>query len=75
MRAVTLRASPAAARSLRAATPVIVYEIDGDVTIRANSKLSFVAAGHFGQQNGNFSGIPDQIPYRGISIKSVVTLQ
>jgi hypothetical protein len=75
VRALTLRASPAAARSLRDSTPVSVYEIEGDVTIRANNTLSFIAAGHFGQQNGNFSGTPDQIPYRGISIKSVVTLQ
>jgi hypothetical protein len=74
-RAVTLKASPATVRSLRASTPVTVHEIDADVTIRANSKLSFVAAGQFGQQNGTFNGAPDRIPYRGISIKSVVTLQ
>jgi hypothetical protein len=75
-RNVTLRATPATARSLRgASTPVTVHEVAGDVEIRANSKLAFVAAGHFGQQNGTFNGSRDLIPYRGVSIKSVVTLQ
>jgi len=72
---VTVKVSPATVRSVRASTPVRVHEIGGDVTIRANNTLSFVAVGHFGQQNGMFSGAADRIPYRGVSIKSVVTLQ
>jgi hypothetical protein len=75
-RAVTLRAAPAAVHNRRDSSPLVtVYEVDGDVTFRVNPTLSFVAAGHVGQQNGNFLGSPDVIPYRGISIKTVVTLQ
>ena len=73
-RAIALRVTPAAVRSLRE-SPATVYELDGEVTIRANAKLAFVASGHFGQQNGTFSGAPDIIPYRGVNFKTIVTLQ
>lgn len=73
-RAVAMRITPAAVRSLRE-SPATVYEVDGEVTIRANAKLAFVASGHLGQQNGTFSGTPDIIPYRGVNFKTIVTLQ
>jgi hypothetical protein len=75
VRAVSFRVTPAAAQSLYVGSPVTVYEVDGDVTIRTNSTLSFVIDGHFGRQDGNFTGIPDIIPVRGISARTVVTLQ
>ncbi len=75
LRAISFRLSPAAVQSLYVDSPVTVFEMDGDLTIRANSKVSFVVEGHFGRQDGTFSGIPDIIPVRGISGKTVVTLQ
>jgi hypothetical protein len=75
LRAVSFRLSPAAVQSLYAESPVTVFECDGDLTIKANSKVAFVVEGHFGRQNGSFSGLPDFIPVRGISAKTVVTLQ
>jgi hypothetical protein len=74
-RAVTITALPAAVRNVRDSEPVTVYAVDADVTIRANTKLSFVGAGHFGKQFGTFNGIDDVIPYRGVSFRTVVTLQ
>lgn len=74
-RTVSIRATPAAVRSLQASAPVTVYEVDGDMTIRVNTKLSFVAAGRFGRQNGRVNGIPDQIYSRALGVKTVVTLQ
>jgi hypothetical protein len=80
VRAVSFRVTPAAVESLYASSPVTVYEVDGDVTIRANSKLSFVIDGHYGRQNGTFSNgtfapIQDYIPVRWIGARTVVTLQ
>ena len=75
VKAVSFRLTPVAAQSLYASSPVTVYELDGDVTFRTNSKLSFVVEGHFGRQNGTFDGSPSFIPVRGISAKTVVTLQ
>jgi hypothetical protein len=74
-RSVSVRVTPAAVRTLRAAAPVSVYEVDGDVTIRVNTKFSIVAVGRFGNQDGSVNGIPDEIPYRAIGVKTVVTLQ
>ncbi len=74
-RTVSLRVTPAAVRSYQAASPITVFEIDGDVTVRVNPTLSFVAIGRFGRQDGEVNGLPDDIPYRAIGVKTVVTLQ
>jgi hypothetical protein len=75
VRAVSFRVTPAAVESLYVESPVRVFEVDGDVTIRANSKLSFVIDGHIGRQDGTFEGVPDRIPVRWIGAKTVFTLQ
>jgi hypothetical protein len=81
VRAVSFRVTPAAVESLYASSPVTVYEVDGDVTIRANSKVSFVIDGHYGRQNGIFASgtffnpVQDYIPVRWISARTVFTLQ
>ena len=73
-RHLTLSVTPAFARSARDERHVPVYTLDVEAVVEATRRLSLVASGRIGRQEGTLAGPREAIPYRSLALKLMVTL-
>jgi hypothetical protein len=73
-RRLSLTGAPAFARSARAGRYVRVYTLDFDVEVEATRRLSLVASGRIGRQEGTLADPREATPYRTFALKVTMTL-
>lgn len=73
-RHLTLTGTPAFARSARDERHVPVYTLDVEAFVETTRRLSLVASGRIGRQEGTLAGPREAIPYRSLALKLMVTL-
>jgi hypothetical protein len=73
-RYLAVSATPAFARSARNERHVPVYTLDVEAVVEATRRLSLVASGRIGRQEGTLAGPREAIPYRSLALKLTVTL-
>jgi hypothetical protein len=73
-RRLLLTATPAFTRSARAQRQVPVYTLDLESVVAATHRLSVVAWGRLGRQDGTLTGPPELIPYQSVGLKFTITL-
>lgn len=70
----SLTGTPAFARSARDERHVPVYTLDVEAVVEATRRLSLVASGRIGRQEGTLAGPREAISYRSLALKLMVTL-
>lgn len=73
-RRLSLTATPAFAHSARDHRHVPVYTLDTELAVEATNRLSMVAWGRIGRQQGTFTGPREMIPYQTFGMKLTMTL-
>jgi hypothetical protein len=73
-RRLSLTATPAFAQSTRDDRHVPVYTVDTELVVEATNRLSVVAWGRVGRQEGTLTGPPGMIPYHALGMKVMMTL-
>jgi len=73
-RRLSLTATPAFTQSARDDRQVPVYSLDLESLVQASRRLSVMAWGRIGRQEGTLSGPRDMIPYRSLGLKLLITL-
>jgi hypothetical protein len=73
-RGLSLTATPAFTRSARDERRVPVYTLDLESVVAATHRLSVVAWGRLGRQEGTLAGPPELIPYQSVGVKFMITL-
>jgi hypothetical protein len=73
-RYLTITGIPSSSRSARDEWHVPVYTLDMEAVIEATRRLSLVAWGRIGRQEGTLGGPRENIPYRSLALKVMVTL-
>lgn len=73
-RRLLLTATPAFTRSARAQRQVPVYTLDLESVVAATHRLSVVAWGRLGRQDGTLTGPPEPIAYQSVGVRFMITL-
>lgn len=73
-RYLTVTGTPAFSRSARDDSHVPVYTLDVEAVIEATRRLSLVASGRIGRQEGTLAGPRETIPYRSLALKLTIAL-
>jgi hypothetical protein len=73
-RRLLLTATPAFTRSARDERQVPVYTLDLESVVVATHRLSVVAWGRLGRQEGTLAGPPELISYQSVGVKFMITL-
>jgi len=73
-RRLSLAATPAVTNSAQDHRRVPVYTLDTEVVVEATKRLSVVAWGRIGRQEGTLSGSREMIPYQTLGMKLMMTL-